>query len=377
MKTSKPKAIHIGSLHARAIRGPKDGNQWYWRAERYAGNGGKGTTIWTGWGSPTECTKFLADLISRGEDAQPAPRQADRIETIHDLLDVWLAAVTTSPHLQPRTIENYVRHSRRLDATIGTFRLAAVTAATLEDYETARTKAGFSPLTVAAEMDSLITAWNWGIPRGFCSPQVRLRKPRRKRVGVWDNESTYSPADWWRIVDHMDGWHQMFARLLDGTGARPNEIAHLTWADISEEQMEITIRVSKTGKRVVPIAPDLLDYLYEQVPESQRQGSLWAVPAAGAAHLFREALKRHCGVLGIEYRMPKQVRHLTADRLYRCGVDPKTAGDLLGHSPQTAMKYYRRVTSEDRQRALALAGLGRRPDLPPQVIPLRRSSQPA
>lgn len=380
-KIRKPKPIGVGTLRARAIRGPREGGIWYWRIERYQGNGGEGTNIHTGWYTTDGVLRQMASLVAEKKEAAPVVKIGDKPQDVGDLLDCWLAHQKTrlsSPRkrIRPRTLDIYEQNAQIVCDRIGTYKLSAVDAETTEQYWRDRTNEGASERTTSNELTVLCAAWNWGRTRKY-TPDYKLPSPATRELkDKRDNDSVPTLGNWWKIVDAMEAnsWQQAMARMLEATGARVGEISPVEWSDLDVERKELHIRISKTGARNVPVSQGLIDYLHNRTPEEQRVGRI-LLPAAEMTCRtgFRRHLEDACAAAEVKYFAPKQIRHLSADRLYRSGVDPKTAGEIMGHSDITAMKYYRKVNSEDRQRAQQLSGMGERPDCQPNVVPFRKS----
>lgn len=239
--------------------------------------------------------------------------------------------------------------------------------------------AGYGERTVSVQLTTLCAAWSWGRTKGL-TPEHKLSSPATTKLkDTRDNGYVPSVQDWWLIVDQLTGWPQMMARILEATGCRPGEASPMEWTDLDVDRRELKIRISKTGPRTVPVPQSLIDYLHGCTPEDKRAGRILAPASEMSCRTsFRRFLETACETLGIKYFPPKAIRHLTVDRLYRSGADIATIAAILGHSAEMAIKTYRKVNGDDRQRALALAGLGERPETKPQVVPLRRNQpQPA
>lgn len=71
-------------------------------------------------------------------------------------------------------------------------------------------------------------------------------------------------------------------------------------------------------------------------------------------------LHRELKAAGVDWQ-PHDLRRAAVDQLYRAGVDPGAAAALVGHSPTTALRHYRRASEEDLQAAVARTGLGHVP----------------
>ncbi len=358
---AKPKKMVIGTLYARVVRGPRNQEgslvaEWYWRAERHDG----GTkTVWSGWGTADQVRKRLAGLVATGQDTGA---HDNHCTTVADLMALWLGDIQRRP-LAQRTKELYAGNCSHIVRQIGKTPLASCGPLTAQQLELGLVGIGQAPRTAQQVAQSFVSAWRWGQDMRLCPAQViRLGRLGERKLKT-DCESTYTPEQWWAILDHLWGsqWYY-YCRLLEATGARPDEINNITWGDIDPQTPKVRIRVSKTGPRTIPLPQDLWDEILALRVEGDKDDQrLWSTSIENTTHSLRDAIRRAATALGLPYYPPKQMRHLAVDRLYRSGADVASAAAMLGHSPETALRHYRRVSEDDKAKALALAGLGQRP----------------
>lgn len=367
-KSRKPAPFAMGRVKCWVMREREEEPRWYWRATIRLGRDSH-QAVWSGWATESDARRAVAAQIAEGIEDAPVPAAAKTndkgLETLRDLLEIWMASVESSQRARKTKIL-YQQICRSISASYGEL---AVGRFGLKEWESIRDgllRGGYSDGTARLYAEILGCAWRWARERGLV-PNVVL--PASSKIKVrkgtdghgMDNESTYTEEEWWQIVDVLpEGWVQTMARLLEATGARVGEIASLHWDQVDLDDLILTVR-GKTGERAVAIAPALRDYLDSTYPADKRQGRVLDVSLAYVPIGFRHHLGLACEQLEITYRMPKQIRHQTVDRLYSAGVDPSAAAALLGHSPAVALAHYRRVRAVDKARAVALAGLGERP----------------
>lgn len=162
-----------------------------------------------------------------------------------------------------------------------------------------------------------------------------------------------TPDEVWRVVDQLSGWAKFVAGMQAATGARVGEIARLTWSDIHLGSGYLVLR-GKNGPRPFPITDKVREVLdWGDVEATHAHGT---TESTVLGHLSSRELVHACEAAGVQRFSSHGFRRAAVDQLQRAGVDIKTAADLLGHSPETMLKYYREVSAEDRRIAAAVLG---------------------
>jgi len=147
--------------------------------------------------------------------------------------------------------------------------------------------------------------------------------------------------------------------LLYGTGIRASECASLLNSHVDLEQLAIKVRGKGGHDRVIPLNPQLAEWLRTYV---QARG-----PALPTAPFFRSRFGRLLSRGGIYERVrtwgqrshigirlsPHRIRHTFATHLVRAGVGLVTIRDLLGHRLITSTQVYLHVTADDLRAAAA------------------------
>lgn len=359
--SKKPAIVIVEPVRARAIRGPREDGRWYWRAEVYQGEHTGSRTLWTGWAHREEVSPELVRLIAehgldkRDEQDQP-------IETLKDLLEVWLGAQEERADITRSAKDGCKRAAKRLADTIGGARLDAVDLGTLRSYQNARLRTetnpkGISTGTLKFDMKRLNAAWRWGQEMGLC-PDKPLPS-LRVRIVPTRNKHTPTRADLQKVIAQMEGWPRLATILLAATGCRVGEIADLTWADVDLEQGILTIRKSKTGEgRLLPLAAETVAELSQHGPMEPAEHVLGVSPKRVRSQLGVRFLWAACDAASVERFSPHGLRRSAVDALLRARVDVGTAAAFFGHSPQVMLEHYRRATLDDTRAALDAAKLG-------------------
>jgi len=178
----------------------------------------------------------------------------------------------------------------------------------------------------------------------------------------------YSQVQW--------GVHKICTFLIY-TGARPNEVLKLRFADLDLTNNTVILRSIKGRKgqlkeRRVPLHPDLVAALPKRPNHKTPQPSDLVFDYGLDTAELRRRFKRAAEKVGIEDKTPYCLRHTFATRLCRQGVPPKVVADLLGHSSLDMVMKYMNTTFEDHQSAILgmtnLAYQTRMPDTQPRVM---------
>lgn len=388
-KIKRPSTVDVGDVHARVIRGPKDG-AWYWQARVF--RDGTDRTVYAGWATREQVIRELAGLVERNEVDKPREVKAAPILTVRDLLEAWAFAESARADIGAGAKRHYVTKCRPVARVIGDVRLDRIDLSTLERYrdtrlrepvvqarkvrkapkgsgtgavhvpglaapkgwehvDTGRTSA---PRTVAKELNMLAFAWRWGREMGYC-PARDLPRVNVRVHGYVRNHSTPAREEADAVLDAVDGWRRTALLLLAATGGRIGEISELRWEDVDLAGATLTLR-GKTGERVVPMLPDVVGFLRD-LPRSDGATVVGVSPKVVRSHL-RQWLADACDAAGVPRFTPHGLRRAVADAFLRDGIDVGTAAAFLGHSPQVMLAHYRKATLDDKRKALAKTRLG-------------------
>ena len=358
-RSARPKPFSLDKIKCRIVSGPHpdDPNRWYWQAVTYGD--GEQRTIWTGWGSVEEVKAALAPLLM-GMQAAPSRRE-DRVSTVQDLLEVWLAWQLGQPNLSEGRKLNSKKEAEHVAAVIGDVLILRLDTTTLTEYQRVRLREGASTGVIRNEISTVIQAWNWGGERGL-APERRLRRPRLQHKSV-RNDYVPDLVEFWKAVDALPDsrpWARTMLLLLGATGARPSEIAALTWEDIHWRRR--TVRLDgKTGKRLAVVSQEVLDELAPHRPDPAT-GRVLSVSLTTARVDIRKILRDACVAANVTPFLPMSIRKMVENAMFDAGADPGVVSRQLGHTPEVSLRHYRRAKSARVDEVLARAGIGTRPD---------------
>jgi integrase/recombinase XerD len=367
----RPDPIRLSPFRATPRRYSEAERKWYWQV-RYEGR--SGATAWTGYGTTTEITRVLAELVILADPKRDEPTGSGTVDTVTDLLETWLASSVDvrkeTGAIAGTTATAYEQAIRHLKRGLGTVQLYALDQRILDQYDLDRIRGKGAPGTVFLERIVLGAAWRWGLTQGIVPnralPRTSIRpQPREKYVP--------SRAEVAAVLKHARGWHLVALRLQGATGARASEIGHLRIGDVDLEDGIVRITKSKTEAREVPIAPVVVDIVRRWVEEARQRLPATApllsdVPPLHTAPTLNNTLRKACKAAGLPRWSTHALRYRAVIDMIDAGVDPKTACEITGHSLQTMLGVYRTVTSSGKRTAIKLAQLGYLPEEPGQVV---------
>ncbi len=341
-RTRRPKARRVGPAGLSVVRGPRKDGRWYWRARVL------GVTAWTGWATPREAEEATIQTLAEGTWAEPA-REAPVVHTVEDLLDYWVGYQERRVGIAPRTLENYKSRSRQIRKVLGAYPARRLGFALGELYRDTLLGRGHSSATVALDLRIIRMAARWGqaMELGEIGVVPRIQLPVVERL-----KRTPTTDEVLRVLEELEGWPKLATWLLFRTGARPVAIRRLVWGDVDLERGLLSIRQTKRNPRYVPIVD------VELLEELGRLKGASDDPVLGVterkAKQLPDHLTRACKRAGVERFAPYGLRRLAVDTLYRV-TDPGTAAAVLGHSPATALRFYRQVSELEARAALVKA----------------------
>ena len=421
-KAHKPSIIIIEPIRARPIRGPhkEDPRSFYWRPEHH--HDGITDTFKSFWATRQEARERLTELLAaKGIDRMVEERRVVRgevthLSTVEHLMRAWYAWWLDKDGAKPATLKIYRYAARRLVSHIGDVRVARLDLPVLEQYRRDRQRAWRVDLqqqiektgaalieakaaaeapdaretahrhlrhlqtrlarlerrqaqpvlsTLAVEFKALRAAWNWAQERidGFPRHRLPIRSVAPSSKDLEEATDDYRPsvADFWAATERLDGWAKRACLLLAATGARKTEIATARWEGFDPAEGTLVVE-GKTGTRTVGLTESSVEMLLEVRPSPPVGRIISEVKASTVGSYLGKRVRAACEEAGVRPFTVHGIRRMVTDKLYSSGVDPSVAAKLLGHSPKTALKHYRKPSIMDLRRAVALAGLGAPPE---------------
>jgi integrase len=175
-------------------------------------------------------------------------------------------------------------------------------------------------------------------PEGAKAPAIVEALPRTtKRTDALEAAQV---ADWWATVDGLDNrTASAYLRALLLTGARREELASLTWANVDMRWRKLTIADKVESTRTIPLTPYLRDLLAslpranEYVFASRGQTGRIADVRSSHARALREA--------GIQELTIHGLRRSFSLLGEAAGAPAGAIAQVMGHKPSATAEGYR------------------------------------
>jgi integrase len=313
-------------------------------------------------GTKKQADAWLRDALVRVDKGEPI--EAAPI-TINEYLDKWLTEAA-KPRLRNRTFQGYSELLERyIRPTIGSQRLADVTALDLQAVYTKMIEGGLSARTVrylhAVISSAFKQAMKWQILARDITRLVDLPKQQRQEMYALSREEAAL------FLHHVadDRYSVLFTFALS-SGMRPEEYTALKWSDIDWQRGTATVQrvlvwikgggwqyeEPKTPKsrRAVPLSPSMLaklkSYQKSQLEDRLKAGSMWQnhdlifTTEIGSPIYVNNLRKRHFKPALKRAGLPEKIRlydlrHTMATLLLSSNEHPKIVSERLGHSSIT------------------------------------------
>ena len=353
----RPRPVEIGQVRASTMKRwrERDGQiEWYWRARRK----GERDDVWTGWSTREVVQQRIAELVADGIPMKESKHAPPDVRTFGDLMDHWAERQAERLDLSPKTIDHYQKCARHIVAWLREVECRRMDRLTVERFRDSRIREGASRRLVLQELRILNMAWRWGQECGLVSARV-LPRVTITIDGYVLNHHTPPPSDLPLVLEHLTGDTQIAVHLLGVTGARVSEVCDLCHRHFDSDKGEVTLD-GKTGPRIFPLPPHVVALLADR--QGEPDDCLLDLGKRNRDQNVRSKLRRACKAADVKRFTPQGLRRMVVDRMARSGVDVATAASLTGHSPEVMLRHYRKVSDEDRRRAVAKARLGHFPE---------------
>lgn len=280
-------------------------------------------------------------------------------EWLHDWLELY-----EKESVKPRTYRHYQNIiCKRLIPALGEYEMEELTAVVLQKYivelsqsGNEKTGKGLSPNTVNGIVivlrSSLMMAYGLGFTTEIHIDKIRRPKTSEKLVESFttDEQKRIEKAV---LSDKRD---KMFGVVLClYTGLRIGELLALEWSDIDLVKGELSVNKTcydgrdengktcrivdtpktKSSKRVIPLAKQLIPMLKERKKRSQSKYVVGSENAPISVRSYQRSFELLLKKLNIPHHGFHALRHTFATRAIECGTDVKSLSEMLGHKNPT------------------------------------------
>lgn len=250
---------------------------------------------------------------------------------------------------------------KTLKASLGTFKLAAITSATVASFRDTRLKE-VGEQSVIHEINLLnrifkaaVIDWGIALPAGI--PTALVRKPKKPQGR--DRRASQEEID--AIVAATESNELAGIVLLAAeTAMRRGEIGKIKWHDVDLKKRVLTLHDTKNGDRrdvalstaavsVLKSLPRRIDgRVFGLQPESISQAFERARDRARKAYEIEcaEAAREPNRAFLIDLRF-HDLRHEAASRLFEKGLNPMEVASITGHKTLQMLKRYTHLKAED------------------------------
>lgn len=282
-------------------------------------------------------------------------------QTLDAYLADWLRDHGRS--VRGSTVTSYEGHVRlHISPLLGGIRVSRLRPSDVRRLIADLERKGLSPATIGLVVTTLRIALNAAVAERSIPDNAAagVRLPRVEREPVRPLYAHEADA----IIEAVTGsWLERPVRVWLGSGLRRGEVLGLDQGDVGAGF--VSVRISKTKIRAVPVTADAMDALADAVRDAPRRGPrepVFFAPRTGdrmrgdsITHALPRLLQEH----GLARLTPHALRHGSASIMLAAGVPMRVISEQLGHAnPALTSKVYAHVIPE--QQRLAVDSLERR-----------------
>ena len=291
--------------------------------------------------------------IRQGADPKTERDKRRDAPTVRDLSERFIAEHSVKKRAS--TAVNYeIAFRLHVLPRMGSMKVADVTE---EDVEKMHREMGKTPIAANRAVAALTKAfnlaerWKWRA-RGTNPCEFVEDYPEEVRQRILTTEEV---ARLWEVLRQSNSVAAPLFKLLLLTGCRTAEwrLALWSWVDLERGTLSLPDRASKTGQRVVSLAPDVVSLL-DALPRT----SVYVLPGetGGPMKGHQKAWRAIRKAAGLEDVRVHDLRHTFGSWAHRNGLGLKAVADLLGHKQlSTSERYITGIGSEAHRNATIVA----------------------
>lgn len=281
--------------------------------------------------------------VSQGKDPSSEKQELRVMPTVKELADQYMRE--HAPHKKASS----QKEDKRLWVQHILPTLGALKVSSLDRSDIAKLHHSFQhlPTTGNRVLSVLSKALNlaelWGYRPNHSNPCLHIKKygeNKRERFLNQDEINSLMAALDEEEVESQNPWPLYAIRLLLLTGCRLNEVLTLKWEEVDLEKQCLSLRDSKTGKKLVYLSTAAIE-LFRDIP--QEIGNPFVICGGKeGAHLInlQKPWRRIRAKVGLDDVRIHDLRHTFASIAASNGLSLPIIGALLGHKQtQTTARY--------------------------------------
>jgi integrase len=248
-----------------------------------------------------------------------------------------------------------------LEPFFGTMKASAVSANVIEDYKSARLKAGASNATVNRELAILRRGFRLGERFGKVSriPHFDMLAESKPRSGFLDE------AQYQRLVEACTAaknapWLRVFVEVAGQLSNRRGELLTLRVRHVDFLGDSIALEETKNGeRRTIPMTPSVRTLLEGVCAGKASDAFVFTWPDGRQVRDFRETWRQVTEAAGVPELKVHDLRRTGVRNMIRRGVSEQVAMLISGHKTREVFRRYNITSAEDLRHAARLIEAGR------------------
>ena len=237
---------------------------------------------------------------------------------------------------------------------LGKKKLEDITRGDIAKLHHSLSKTPYQANRVLAVMSALfMKAEAWGLRADGSNPCRHIERfPEKGRERMLNDDEFVRLNE---ALDRYNGRLYVVAaiRLLLFTGCRLDEVLTLRWDDVDFDRAEIRLRDSKTGARVVQLAPPAVDLLAALPRELANPHVIPGLKAGRSLVNLQKPWRAIREVAGLKDVRLHDIRHSFASVAASNGQSLLMIGKMLGHTQAATTQRYAHLQSDPLKQATA------------------------
>jgi integrase len=314
---------------------------------------GRHGSPWTPDSARTEAKRLLG-LVAGGADPAAAQAERKKADTLKDLITRFLEEHVDAKRKQRTGVEYRRLLTQFVLPKLGKKKLEDITRGDIAKLHHSLSKTPYQANRVLAVLSALFTkAEAWGLrPDGSNACRHVERFPEKGRERMLNDD------EFMRLHNAL-GLYQgrpyvtAAIQLLLFTGCRLQEVLNLQWEDVDFDRGEMRLRDSKTGARVVQLAPPALDLLATLPRELDNTYVIPGLKVGRSLVNLQKPWRAIREAAGLNDVRLHDIRHSFASVAASNGQSLPMIGKMLGHTQAATTQRYAHLQRDPLKQATA------------------------